>query len=172
MRILVTGGAGFVGSHLCEVLASNTENTVVSLDNYSTGKEENHIEGVTYITGHTKDIEKHITDDRSKKGRDYFSSLELEEFKEFVYLMKQMPAVIGDNLEVLSSAQNEYRYLMKQQAVANREISEGEKITKEDLSFKRTGVKGISQNESEKLYGKKINKNKTTDEPITFSDFL
>ncbi len=38
MRILVTGGAGFVGSHLCEVLASNTENTVVSLDNYSTGK--------------------------------------------------------------------------------------------------------------------------------------
>ena len=62
MRILVTGGAGFVGSHLCEVLASNTENTVVSLDNYSTGKEANHVAGVTYIVGDTKDIEKHVTE--------------------------------------------------------------------------------------------------------------
>ena len=62
MRILVTGGAGFVGSHLCEVLASNTENTVVSLDNYSTGKEANHVPGVAYIVGDTKDIEKHVTE--------------------------------------------------------------------------------------------------------------
>jgi len=53
--ILVTGGAGFVGSHLCERLASEGH-TVISLDNYSAGSEDNHVEGVEYRKGDTKDI--------------------------------------------------------------------------------------------------------------------
>jgi len=57
--ILVTGGAGFVGSHLCERLAKDGH-TVISLDNYFTGSKENHVVGVEYREGHTKDIEKHI----------------------------------------------------------------------------------------------------------------
>ena len=57
-KILVTGGAGFVGSHLCEELAKNNE--VISLDNYFTGSENNHINGVKYIKGDTKDIFKLI----------------------------------------------------------------------------------------------------------------
>ncbi|MNJ97026.1 UDP-glucose 4-epimerase [compost metagenome] len=39
-RILVTGGAGFIGSHLCERLL-NDDNEVISLDNYFTGSKEN-----------------------------------------------------------------------------------------------------------------------------------
>ena len=39
-KILVTGGAGFIGSNLCEVLLKK-ENQVVCLDNYATGKKEN-----------------------------------------------------------------------------------------------------------------------------------
>jgi UDP-glucose 4-epimerase len=57
MKILVTGGAGFIGSHLCEELVKNTNNTVYSLDNYSTGRKENHVDKVTYIQGDTKNIE-------------------------------------------------------------------------------------------------------------------
>lgn len=38
---LVTGGAGFIGSHICEQLLENTKMKVISIDNYSTGKEEN-----------------------------------------------------------------------------------------------------------------------------------
>ena len=53
--ILVTGGAGFVGSHLCERLAKEGHK-VISLDNYFTGTPENHVEGVEYRTGHTKNI--------------------------------------------------------------------------------------------------------------------
>lgn len=55
-KILVTGGAGFVGSNLCEALVKNPENEVFSLDNYFTGSRENHIEGVTYIEGSTEHI--------------------------------------------------------------------------------------------------------------------
>ena len=58
-KILVTGGAGFVGSHLCARLVS-LKNEVISLDNYFTGKEENHIKGVKYIKGNTKNIFKLI----------------------------------------------------------------------------------------------------------------
>ncbi len=54
--ILVTGGAGFVGSHLCERLVRDGH-TVISLDNYFTGSVENHVAGVEYREGHTKDIE-------------------------------------------------------------------------------------------------------------------
>lgn len=55
--ILVTGGAGFIGTHLCKRLLDEG-NTVISLDNYFTGSRENHVPGVEYREGHTKDIEK------------------------------------------------------------------------------------------------------------------
>ena len=60
-KILVTGGAGFIGSHLCERLAKNKNNDVYSLDNYFTGSKDNHVENVTYINGLTSDIDKLVT---------------------------------------------------------------------------------------------------------------
>ena len=54
-KILVTGGAGFIGSHLCDRLV-RLGNFVVSLDNYFTGSKSNHVDGVEYIEGSTKDI--------------------------------------------------------------------------------------------------------------------
>ncbi|GHZ48446.1 TPA: NAD-dependent epimerase/dehydratase family protein [Vibrio cholerae] len=60
-KILVTGGAGFVGSHLCERLAQDPNNEVYSLDNYFTGSEANHVPNVTYIKGETADIESLVT---------------------------------------------------------------------------------------------------------------
>lgn len=57
--ILVTGGAGFIGSHLCERLAKEGHR-VISLDNYFAGSRKNHVSGVEYREGHTKDILTHI----------------------------------------------------------------------------------------------------------------
>jgi UDP-glucose 4-epimerase len=58
--ILVTGGAGHVGSHLIELLVADERNRVISLDNYSNGSPENHIAGAEYREGHTKDIARHV----------------------------------------------------------------------------------------------------------------
>ena len=52
---VVTGGAGFIGSHLCERLVKDGYR-VISLDNYFTGSKDNHVSGVEYREGHTKDI--------------------------------------------------------------------------------------------------------------------
>jgi len=53
--IVVTGGAGFIGTHLCKRLLQDGHR-VISLDNYFTGTRENHVHGVEYREGHTKDI--------------------------------------------------------------------------------------------------------------------
>jgi UDP-glucose 4-epimerase len=55
--ILVTGGAGHVGSHVIELLVADPQNRIISLDNYFNGREENHIPGAEYRRGHTKDID-------------------------------------------------------------------------------------------------------------------
>ncbi len=55
MKVLVTGGAGFVGSHLCERLV-NEGHDVTSIDNYFTGSEDNHVQGVLYRDLDTRDV--------------------------------------------------------------------------------------------------------------------
>jgi UDP-glucose 4-epimerase len=56
--VLVTGGAGHVGSHVIEMLVADPNNRIISLDNYFNGSEANHIPGAEYRRGHTKDIER------------------------------------------------------------------------------------------------------------------
>ena len=47
MKVLVTGGAGFIGTNLIKRLLKDGQRAV-SVDNYSTGKKENHQEGCRY----------------------------------------------------------------------------------------------------------------------------
>ena len=56
--ILVTGGAGHVGSHVIELLVADERNRVISLDNYFNGSVANHIPGAEYREGHTKHIDR------------------------------------------------------------------------------------------------------------------
>jgi len=56
--IIVTGGAGFIGSNLIQLLLDKTKFKIISLDNYSTGTKKNHFKNkrVKYIKGETKNI--------------------------------------------------------------------------------------------------------------------
>jgi UDP-glucose 4-epimerase len=66
--IIVTGGAGFIGSNLISLLIKKTKFKIISIDNYSTGKKENHLNSqrVTYIKENTKNISKILKKKKSK----------------------------------------------------------------------------------------------------------
>ena len=56
--IVVTGGAGFVGANLIELLIEKTKFRIISLDDYSSGSKKNHIKNsrIRYLKSHTKDV--------------------------------------------------------------------------------------------------------------------
>jgi len=56
--IVITGGAGFVGTNLIKFLLNKTKYNLISLDNYSSGSKRNHIKNkrIRYIKNHTKNI--------------------------------------------------------------------------------------------------------------------
>ena len=66
--IIVTGGAGFVGSNLIEYLLTRTNFKIISLDNYSSGTKKNHFKNyrVKYIKSNTSEINKHLSKYKDK----------------------------------------------------------------------------------------------------------
>ena len=66
--IIVTGGAGFVGSNMISLLLKKTNFKIISLDNYSSGFKKNHIQDkrVTYINCDTKNITRRLNKIKKK----------------------------------------------------------------------------------------------------------
>ena len=67
-HIIVTGGAGFVGSNLIELLIKKTKYKIISLDNYSSGNKNNHIKNkrIKYINGDTSKIKNYLKNYKNK----------------------------------------------------------------------------------------------------------
>ena len=79
--IIITGGAGFVGSNMINLLLKKTNFKIISLDNYSSGFKKNHIKDkrVTYINCDTKKISRRL----NKIKKKYIHFFILENFQEF-----------------------------------------------------------------------------------------
>ena len=93
-KIIVTGGAGFVGTNLIKFLLNKTKFKIISIDNYSSGKKTNHIKSprVKYIKGKTVNISKLI-----KKSKDIKTIFHFGEFARIYQSFLKMNECIESN---------------------------------------------------------------------------
>jgi len=105
-------------------------------------------------------IEKHITLDRSKKGTDYQASLEPEEFKEFVTLLRKAETALGpDHITPLRENDMVYRKFQKKSIVAAADLAKGEPVTRNKIKFLRSPEPGLSPDQAHLVLGKKATRN-------------
>ena len=94
--IVVTGGAGFVGANLIKLLVKKTNFSIISIDDYSSGYKENHINNkkIKYINSHTKNIFKIL-----KKEKNNINALfHLGEFSRIYQSFLKMDECINSNV--------------------------------------------------------------------------
>ena len=92
--ILVTGGAGFVGTNLIKLLLKKTNNKIISLDNYSSGTKKNHVRSsrVRYFKSDTANISKII-----KRPKDINAVFHFGEFARIYQSFLRMNECINSN---------------------------------------------------------------------------
>ena len=92
--IVVTGGAGFVGSNLIKLLLKKTKYKIISLDNYSSGNKKNHLKNnrLKYINSDTKNIFNVL-----KNPKRINSIFHFGEFARIYQSFKQMSKCLGSN---------------------------------------------------------------------------
>ena len=93
-NIIITGGAGFVGTNLIKFFLKKTNYGLISIDNYSSGKKINHIKNkrVKYIKSHTKNISSII-----KNPKNVHSIFHFGEFARIYQSFLQMDKCIESN---------------------------------------------------------------------------
>jgi len=96
-------------------------------------------------------IEKHITIDRSKKGLDYYSSLNPDEFKEMVELIRNTEKAVGSG-EITEEEKGYLKDATK--IVAKSKIGRGKMISKSEIAYKRSDEDGLLPYEKNKVIGK------------------
>lgn len=96
-------------------------------------------------------IEKTITLDKTKEEVEHFMSLELNELKSFVENLRAIEDAMGDP-NILNTSRVESS--ARRSIVARKKICKGEKITNDNLDFKRPGDAGISCSEGFEVLGK------------------
>ncbi|MFO0752755.1 MAG: N-acetylneuraminate synthase family protein [Thermodesulfovibrionales bacterium] len=114
-------------------------------------------------------VEKHLTLDRSKKGIDYYSSLDPEEFRDMVLRIREAEGAMGSSSLEMGENERLYRKKMKKFIVASKELQKGETITPDALDFKRGGG-GISPALAERLAGRAVRRSLAADELLRPED--
>ena len=93
--IIVTGGSGFVGSNLIQLLLKKTNKKIISLDNYSSGSIKNHLKNprVKYIRSNTSEISKKL----SKYKKKIHSLFHFGEFSRIYQSFKKFDECLESN---------------------------------------------------------------------------
>ena len=110
-------------------------------------------------------IEKHITLDSNMEGPDHKASLEPEQLKEMVKVIRNIELTLGNGIKKLSKSEMQNIKIVRKSIVAKTKIKKGEVLSKNNLIVKRPG-EGISPMKWDEILGTKAKKDYNEDELI------
>lgn len=110
-------------------------------------------------------IEKHFTLDRNMYGPDHAASLEPDELKTMVSIVRNVEKALGSASKIITESERKNILIARKSIVASVNISEGDTFSEENLCVKRPGT-GISPMRWEEVLGRKAKRNFKPDEQI------
>lgn len=114
-------------------------------------------------------IEKHLTYDRSVKGEDFESALDIADFRRMMRLIRETEKALGrTHWNPLNQREIDYRGVARKRAVAARPLAKGETLTEAMVAYKRSDA-GLYPDECRPLFGRPLKEALSTDDPIDWS---
>jgi N,N'-diacetyllegionaminate synthase len=118
-------------------------------------------------------LEKHITHDRSLKGIDHESALNLDEFVKFVEMVRCIDQAKGiSSPRKFTDEEIKYREFQKKSIVVTSDLKSGDTLTRNNIAFMRAEKLGLAPNKIDRIIGKRINKNLLAFEVVLEGDVL
>ena len=114
-------------------------------------------------------VEKHFTLDRNMDGPDHSSSLEPDELKRMVQMIRSVEVALGSSKKKVTESEKGNIGVMRKVIVASRDLVKDEILDSSHLMMKRAG-EGLEPKEESKLIGMKVKALISKDEPINIKD--
>lgn len=114
-------------------------------------------------------IEKHVTDDRKRKGPDHPFALTMDELKKMVQGIRAMEAALGDGQKRVMPSEKQTVIIQRRGMYASRDIAKGERITRDAIVHLRPAI-GLRPPLMHKILGKKARRAIKATHPIRKED--
>lgn len=114
-------------------------------------------------------LEKHLTHDRNATGPDHAASLDPSQFAEYVRLARRAWDMLGSDGKVILPIERDVRSVSRQSIVTTRAVARGERLRREDVTFKRPGG-GLEPWRLAEVIGAVASRDLAADVPIRSDD--
>ena len=114
-------------------------------------------------------IEKHITLDKNMEGPDHRASADIDEFKEYIKLIREAEKSLGNGVKTIQPSEANTAKVAKKSLTAKKDINEGEILNKDNIICLRPGD-GISPINYKNVFGKKAKSNIKKHQQIKFEN--
>jgi sialic acid synthase SpsE len=115
-------------------------------------------------------IEKHFTDNKTRKGPDHPFAMDASDFKAMAEGVRNLEKALGDGIKRVTLEERETRVVMRRSLFAARGLEAGHKLTREDIVILRP-QHGITPDHLDKVIGCTLSQGVNAMEPLTWNHF-
>jgi len=158
----------FLNLNVLESFAKEYPNAILGLSD--------HTEGAVAVLGAVakgaRVIEKHFTDDKTRKGPDHGFSLNPMDWKQMVSDVRKLELALGSGVKIVEENEVDARIVQRRAMRYRRSVGAGHIIQSEDLiALRPCPVDGINPFQVESIVGRTLAKNVSLDDLVRYTDF-